>query len=611
MRLYVCGIIMLSYTLLMEKFTFGHNILLLPFPWPSHFTLLETIGIELERRGHHVTIAAPSSEAYAQNTRLKLIVYKVSAQPNTFVSIAERRLKLKEGFGVDWLSEFSKRVADFGGAILENKDLAALANSTDLIISDLAFFVAPVIATYHKIPWVSLAPFGHMAGFQGDMFGASVNPSYVPVYVATAAFERVSFGQQMSFLERSFNFLAYICTWTIRELIINKSLDELVRKYGTDSGTVLTRKTSMVLIPMDYALEYPRMDPPHIKLIGPLTPCNQKDRLESPFSDIVDENDGIILVVSLGITSALNDADTVRLLEAFESINYTVIMKYNTTIVRLLTNSGKVGFYKDKTTKESITRLNDHVGKVDEYVKEKRNSTKGRGQRNVENVCLAEKVKDVFLRKRNNDYFSKHCSKSCPIRYEVKRYDKNAIKEKRLSKYVKKSFELFNGVHLENETYVFDFLPQQKLLQYTKDIILITHCGLNSVYEALYHARLLICVPLFGDHFDTAGRVLDRKLGRVIALDEVTEDRLRDELDILIHDESYMRNVKKASERLKRRQMTPVGEAAFWIEAVLSENGDMGYLKPGYMNMWLPEYLCLDIILFWLALLVLLIKCAF
>lgn len=590
----------------MNEFAYGNQILLLPFPWPSHFTILEKIGIELGRRGHNVSIAIPSSETYMERTQLKRIVYNVDAKANAFVSIAERRLKLKESFGVSWLSEFSRLVADFGAAVLENDQINHLANTTDLIISDVAFFAAPVIATYYKIPWVYISPFGHMAGFQGDLFGASVNPSYVPMFVATAEFETVGTGQYMSFLERSFNFLASICTWIVREFVINRSLNELTAKYGTDSGTELTRKTSLVLIPMDYALEYPRMDPPNIKLIGPLTPCKQKGKLEWPFSDIVKESNGNILIVSLGITSALNMEDTVRLLKALQSTNYTVIMKYNTTAIDMLAKRGKVDFATNE--RHGTTGFTCRKDALDKHPRVERCLYRTVTRDKTSSTCMARKMQFVSLKTRKRLYSSNASCMTCPVREESNCCCHRVSGEKKSIGNSKKLVEFYSGVRLKNSTYVFDFLPQQKLLQYNENAILLTHCGLNSVYEALYHAKLLICIPLFGDHFDTAGRVLSRNLGRVIPLAEVKAGRLHIELEILRNDKKYKDNVNKASERLRRRVMTPVEEAAFWIEAVLSENGDMDYLKPSCFNMSLYVYLCLDVVVFWLTIVAVLIR---
>ena len=578
-----------------DKTAFGHNILLLPFPWPSHFTLLEVIGIELDRLGHNVTIAVPSSEDYSEKTKLKRIVYSVKAERNAFVSIAERRLRLKQGFGVSWLSEISGMLVDFGEAVLENGQIDILANSTDLIISDIAFFATPVIATHLKIPWIYLSPFGHMVGMKGDLLGAAINPSYVPVYMSTAAFEKVSTGQYMNFLERSFNLFASICMWAVREFVINRSLDALTAKYGTDPGTVLAKKTSLVLIPMDYAFEYPRMDPPNIKLIGPLTACQQNGELESPFSNIANEADGRILIVSLGITSGLHTDDAVRLLKAVQFINYTVIMKYNTSAVSLLAKHGDVSFLlsnNDHTRVSEASREGTNEYNSDSSINACRNGTKQE---------TARSVKCAYSKK---EHTSKNYKDVCG---NNKSYYNMERGKKKISSYPMTPMKTHKGVHLANSTYVFDFLPQQKLLQYNENSILLTHCGLNSVYEALYHGRPIICMPLFGDHFESAGRVLSRKLGRVVLLGEINKERLQYELDILIRDKSYMDNVRTASKRLRRRKMSPVEEAAFWIESVLSDNDNMNYLKPAFGHLPLPVFLCLDVILFWLMVVIVLI----
>jgi len=590
-----------------NKFAFGHNILLLPFPWPSHFALIEIIGTELDRLGHNVTIAFPSSESYAEKTKLKRIVYSVKAERNAFVSIAERRLRLKQGFGVSWFSEFSGLVAAFGEAILENDQIRLFGNTTDLIISDTALFVAPVIAIHLEIPWIYLSPFGHMAGLQGDLWGAAINPSYVPVYMAATAFEKVNTGQYMNFLERSFNFLASICTWAIREFVINRSLDALTAKYGTDSGTEVTKKTSLVLIPMDYAFEYPRMDSPLIKLIGPLTACKQEGELESPFSDIANEANGRILIVSLGIASGLYIDDTVRLLKAVQFINYTVIMRYNTSTVTLLAKDGTVDLHvnnndrirsswsdKGECNKDESCTDTSRIGAKCETARMANVAEKGR-----KNMRCTNWMKDLSSRSYNY---------VCCSKWNAELYYSLMRGKRKYSPYRMTPMKTYKGVRLVNSTYVFDFLPQQKLLQYNENSILLTHCGLNSVYEALYHGRLIICMPLFGDHFESAGRVLSRKLGRVVPLGEMNKERLQYELDILIRDKSYLDNVRKASKRLKRRKMSPVEEAAFWIESVLSDDDNMDYLKPAFEHLSLLSYICLDVIVFWLVVAIVLIR---
>lgn len=516
----------------------------------------------------------------------------MDAKRNAFVGIAERRLNLKTGFGLSWMSEFCKLVAQFGEALMSNDEIRIHAKMTDLVISDTAFFAAPVFATYHNISWVYLSPFGHMAGTKGDLLGVAVNPSYVPVFVGTAEFERVGPPQSMGFLDRSFNFVASISCWFVRELIISRSLDNLTRKYGTDWASALTRKTSMILIPMDYSFEYARFDPPTVKVIGPLTPRETENGLESPFSNIIQgANGSVVLIVSLGITNALNRVDAASMLRAFQSIPNVVIIKYNTTTARLLTKDGvSSATARDRTP---LTKSNDDQD-------DNGCNIKCPPTRHSEGASSASTIKTDSTENINRTACNHDTEAEGQRRKEV------CLKEAMRSS--EKLVEHHGGLQLRNDTYIFDWLPQQDLLQNSPNAVLFSHCGTNSIYEALYHGRLIICMPLFGDHFDGAGHVLSRRVGRVITMRSLSKETLEEELGILINDKTYLENVRKISRRLRRRVMPPVKLAAFWIETVLAEGGDVRYLKPACADMPLYVYLCLDVILFWLVSFGLLVK---
>ena len=88
------------------------KILLFPFPWPSHHTLLEKIGIELQKRHHDVYMIIPSTESYSINSSIPKIHYAVNEEyKNIFVNLAERTLESGVGFGVDWVDTSSKILA--------------------------------------------------------------------------------------------------------------------------------------------------------------------------------------------------------------------------------------------------------------------------------------------------------------------------------------------------------------------------------------------------------------------------------------------------------------------------------------------------------------------
>ena len=66
--------------------------------------------------------------------------------------------------------------------------------------------------------------------------------------------------------------------------------------------------------------------------------------------------------------------------------------------------------------------------------------------------------------------------------------------------------------------------------------VFVYHCGLNGIWEAIYHAVPIVAVPLFGDQFDNAQRVVSRGMGLKVDLSTLTSDGLAEAIRHVIHD---------------------------------------------------------------------------
>jgi len=64
----------------------------------------------------------------------------------------------------------------------------------------------------------------------------------------------------------------------------------------------------------------------------------------------------------------------------------------------------------------------------------------------------------------------------------------------------------------------------------------LSHGGLNSIYEAMYHGVPVVGVPLFGDHYDTMTRVAAKGMGILIHWKYMTEEDLFVALTSIIKD---------------------------------------------------------------------------
>ena len=520
----------------------SEKIVLLPFPWPSHYTQLEKIGIELKNRNHDVIIITPSTETYHSESALTKIEYKIPGlSRNTFVSIAERRLETGAGFGLNWLVEYVKLLDAFGRALLEDRVIRKAVKNADLVISDTAFIVAPIFADYYNLPLIFLSPFGHLPGCMSETFGNIENPSIVPTFVATALFENIGLPQKMTFLQRNFNLISNVISKILRDTITVPILHPLTKRYSNKTLLQLWERVSLVLIPMDYSIEYPRPDLPFVKMIGPLTPSDSQKSLQTPFDKIFTESSNEVIVVSFGITNRLNTHDTVRILEGLMATGYTIIWKYDRRkLAQMVQEHGSIS---NQTRMEEGTVL-----------------------------CEKDEQKCRLYGSRSDSRMLTNCS--------ITNCKRQA-----------------GSLKIASSVYVFDWLPQQQLLRESKTKLLITHCGLNSLYEALYHNTQVLCVPLFGEQFDNAGRVVSRKLGQALTIQELNKNSLEKAIYELTAVKTYAQNVEKVSRRLRRAKKRPVETAADWVEFVLAEKGDTSFLKP--LTLPYHQYFLLDIILFW------------
>ena len=64
--------------------------------------------------------------------------------------------------------------------------------------------------------------------------------------------------------------------------------------------------------------------------------------------------------------------------------------------------------------------------------------------------------------------------------------------------------------------------------------LLVSHCGMNSIMEAIYHGVPVVCIPFQGDQIDNGVRVNAQELGLTISPKSLTTARLKDAIHTVI-----------------------------------------------------------------------------
>ena len=94
------------------------------------------------------------------------------------------------------------------------------------------------------------------------------------------------------------------------------------------------------------------------------------------------------------------------------------------------------------------------------------------------------------------------------------------------------------------------FLPQTAVLPLVDGVI--THGGNNSVTEAFYFGKPVLTMPVFGDQFDNAQRLVDTGLGyRVSGAFRCTESELLSVVDSMANNTVLAQTMKRIGERIR------------------------------------------------------------
>ncbi|XP_038065635.1 2-hydroxyacylsphingosine 1-beta-galactosyltransferase-like [Patiria miniata] len=157
--------------------------------------------------------------------------------------------------------------------------------------------------------------------------------------------------------------------------------------------------------------------------------------------------------------------------------------------------------------------------------------------------------------------------------------------------------------HLQigNNTKVVQWMPQQKILAHRNTKALLSHGGLNGMYEAAWYGLPMVGIPLFGDHFDNMERAVAKGMALQLDIATLTEDALYDTVARVIDDPRYRKRAQNISRLLRDDPVIPSEKAAHWIAHVGRYGGE--YLRPRAADLSWIQYHLLDVYAFLAAIL--------
>nr|CAH7722179.1 unnamed protein product [Callosobruchus chinensis] len=139
------------------------------------------------------------------------------------------------------------------------------------------------------------------------------------------------------------------------------------------------------------------------------------------------------------------------------------------------------------------------------------------------------------------------------------------------------------------------WLPQQDILGHPKLKAFVTHGGLLSMFEAVYHAVPIITMPVFCDHDSNAAKAETDGYALKLDLTTLTAEKLLMAIRKIIHDPKYRVEVEKRQRLLLDQPETPLDRAIFWTEYVLRHKGALALQSPS-RHFGVFQYYLVDVI---------------
>ncbi|XP_065563759.1 UDP-glucosyltransferase 2-like isoform X2 [Artemia franciscana] len=139
--------------------------------------------------------------------------------------------------------------------------------------------------------------------------------------------------------------------------------------------------------------------------------------------------------------------------------------------------------------------------------------------------------------------------------------------------------------------------PQQDLLGHSNIRLFVTHGGLYSLQEAIFHSTPVIGIPVGNDQGQNLARAEKEGYAKVLTWEELDENTLGSAINEVLYNESYKINAERLSNIFRDQPETPLQRAVYWIEYIIRHKGAHHLKHPGLHLPWYQTSL-FDVLLF-------------
>lgn len=156
-------------------------------------------------------------------------------------------------------------------------------------------------------------------------------------------------------------------------------------------------------------------------------------------------------------------------------------------------------------------------------------------------------------------------------------------------------FELSDLADKPKNLLIRKWFPQDDVLAHPNIKLLVTHGGMLSTSEAIYHGVPMVTIPFFADQSLNAERARSLGFGVTLKYSNLTESSFSWALNEALNVPSYKISAQETSQRFRDQPIPPLELAVYWVEYVARYKGAPHMHSAGQELSFLA-YHCVDTI---------------
>ena len=146
---------------------------------------------------------------------------------------------------------------------------------------------------------------------------------------------------------------------------------------------------------------------------------------------------------------------------------------------------------------------------------------------------------------------------------------------------------------------VVGWMPQNSILAHPNLQLFFTHCGLNSLLEAVYHAKPMLGFPIALDQPYNAKVLVEKRYGLSVNLADFTSEEVVRKVQAIIGNKTIEKSIKFGSELIRDKPEPPEKRISYWVEHVAKYGAN--HLRTGAHKLSLFQFLMFDVVLTYIA----------